>query len=227
MYITILSLFPDMFASPFSLSIMKRALGQGKVSITYVNIRDFSEDSYKSVDDHPYGGGKGMVLRVDILDRALTYAKGLHPDIKPYTILLDAQGKQYKEKEAIQLSKKDHLIFICGHYEGFDERIRNLADRQISLGDFIVTGGELPAMVIIDSIVRLLPGVLADGSTTEESFTDPALLEYPQYTKPSIYKGKKVPSILLSGHHQKIEAWRKKKAATRTKRMRPDLVKTS
>ncbi|OGG11493.1 tRNA (guanosine(37)-N1)-methyltransferase TrmD [Candidatus Gottesmanbacteria bacterium RBG_13_45_10] len=229
MYISILTLFPEIFQGPFDCSIVKRAQSQHHLNISYINIRDFSEGSYKTVDDHPYGGGQGMILRVDILDRALQHAKSLHPHASTRTILLDPQGTPYTQKEAKKLSGYEHIILICGHYEGVDERVRALVDEEISIGDYIVTGGEIPAMVIVDSVARLLPGVLPKpNTTTDESFANPTgLLEYPQYTRPATYNKVSVPSVLLSGNHKAIALWRREQAKKRTKRRRPDLTRTS
>ncbi len=226
MQITILTLFPEMFHGPLTESILKRAQNQNIVSIACINIRDFAKDKHKSVDDHPYGGGAGMILRVDIVEAAIQYAKSLHPNIPTHTILLDPQGTPYVQKKAQQLATYDHLILLCGHYEGIDERIRTLIDEEISIGDYILTCGEIPAMVVIDSIVRLLPGTLKkEGVTTNESFSGATpLLEYPQYTTPQTYKGKNVPEILLSGHHAQIEKWKQKEAFKRTKLRRSDLL---
>lgn len=221
--ITILTLFPDMFKGPFDQSIIKRAQTNSILAISYVNLRDFAPDSYKTVDEHPYGGGHGMVLRVDIVDRALQSIKKTHP--KAPTILLDPQGKQYSQSIATRLSLETDLIFICAHYEGIDERIRALADEEISIGDYILTGGELPTMVLVDSITRLLPGTLKKTiATTDESFTE-QLLEYPHYTRPETYKGVAVPQILLSGNHREIAKWRKEQSRIRTMERRPDLLK--
>jgi len=222
--ITILTLFPDMFSGPFDSSMIGRAVSKGTIKLNYVNIRDFAADKYKTVDDHPYGGGVGMVMKVDVADRAITYAKSLYPDRKPYVILPDPQGKPYKQKDAQLLSGKEHLIFFCAHYEGIDQRIRTLVDAEFSIGDYILTGGEIPAMVLVDSIVRLIPGVLGKPeSPLQESFSDPDLLEGPQYTAPQSYKGLDVPPILLSGNHKEIEIWRKKEAMARTRILRKDL----
>ncbi len=224
MHITILTLFPDMFKGPLDASIVKRAREKKLIDIQLLNIRDFSTDRYKSVDDHPYGGGAGMLLRVDILDRAIESSKCKIPNAKCKTILLDPQGKKYDQKKAVALSSLDHLVLICGHYEGVDERVRRLVDEEISVGDYVTTGGELPAMIMIDSITRLLPGVLTKSEATKrESFSE-NLLEYPQYTRPETYKGMKVPPILLSGDHAKIEEWRKKQAKAKTRSRRPDLL---
>lgn len=226
MHITILTLFPDMFQGPLTESILGRAQSQKIVTLTFVNIRDFACDKHKSVDDHPYGGGVGMILRVDVVDCALTYAKSLHPKAKTYSILLDPQGTPYVQKKAKELTGVEHLILVCGHYEGIDERIRNLVDEEISIGDYVLTGGEIPAMVLVDSIVRLLPGTLKkEGVTANESFSGTTpLLEYPQYTTPRTYKRKTVPKVLLSGHHAHITNWQQKESEKRTKLRRNDLI---
>jgi len=218
MHISILTLFPDMFRGPFDTSIIKRAADKKLITIHYINIRDFAADTYKTVDGHPYGGGVGMILRVDVVDRALkSLAKG-------HTILLDAGGTPYTQKKAGELSALDHLILICGHYEGVDHRVRSLVDEEISIGDYVLTGGEIPAMVLTDSVVRLIPGVLGKPeATVHESFSTP-VLEYPQYTEPQIYNGLNVPPILLSGNHKKIDDWRKSESLKRTASRRPDLI---
>ena len=228
MYITICTLFPDMFVGPFDQSIIKRAIQKNIVTITYINIRDFATDKHKSVDEHPFGGGAGMILRVDVLDSTITHAKSLHPDVPSTVILMDPQGKQYTQPIAEQLAShpESHLIFVCGHYEGIDERIRDLVDMELSIGDYILTCGELPAMVIVDSIVRLLPGTLKKEEATKRESFHPGLplLEYPQYTKPRIYKTKDVPAVLVSGNHRDIETWQKQESIKRTKKRRPDLL---
>lgn len=220
MKITILTLFPEMFIGPFGYSIIKRAKEKGVVAIECVNIRDFSSDKYKSVDDHPYGGEQGMIMRVDVLDRALSSIK-----TKGRIILLDPTGIPYTQTKAKELSTLDHLILVCGHYEGVDERVRALVDESVSIGDYVTTGGELPAMVVTDSVVRLLPGVLRNQASSENESFWRRSLEYPQYTRPDVYKGMKVPEIVLSGDHQKIESWRREQARLRTKKLRPDLLK--
>ncbi|MEK7119084.1 MAG: tRNA (guanosine(37)-N1)-methyltransferase TrmD [Patescibacteria group bacterium] len=225
MTISILTLFPEMFAGPFDHSIIRRAKDKNIVHINFVNIRDFSSDTYKTVDDHPYGGGVGMIMRVDVVNRALEHMKALCKRTSCKTILLDPQGTPYTQAKAKELSSIDHLILICGHYEGVDERVRSLVDETISIGDFIVTGGEIPAMVLIDSVVRLLPGVLKkDTATLDESFTQP-LLEYPQYTRPKEFNGMAVPNVLLSGNHAAIDKWKKIQQLANTKNRRPDLLK--
>jgi tRNA (guanine37-N1)-methyltransferase len=224
LHIHILTLFPRMFRGPFDESIIKRAIERKLAAVTYINIRDYANDPYKSVDDHPYGGGQGMIMRVDIIDRALSDIKKCCSNGKTHIILLDPQGTPYRQSKANELTTFEHLILICGHYEAVDERIRSLVDEEISVGDYILTGGEIPAMIVTDSVIRLLPGVLKRANATvEESFSD-ALLEHPQYTKPENYKGHKVPSVLLSGDHNKIHAWRKSQAEKRTALRRPDLL---
>lgn len=225
MNITILTLFPRMFDGPFSESIIRKAQDKHAVTINYVNIRDFSTDRYRSVDDHPYGGGLGMILKVDVIDRALKSVAGKTPKKNTRIILLDPQGVPYTQKKAKALTTAKHLILICGHYEGVDERVRSLVDEEISIGDYVLTGGELPAMVIIDSVVRLLPGVLASKESADlESFSPHgAYLEYPQYTRPPVYKRMRVPPVLLSGNHAEIEAWRSQQAKNTARSKRPDL----
>lgn len=216
-----------MFTGPFDVSIVRRAQKKHAVDIQLINLRDFATDAYKSVDDHPYGGGAGMILKVDIMERALTSVKFRPKAGQPLAekvILLDPQGKPYLENDARRLSLVDHLILVCGHYEGVDERIRSLVDEEISIGDYVLTGGELPAMVISDSIVRLLPGVLSKKeATVEESFGKNGL-EYPQYTRPETFRNQTVPTVLLSGNHAAILKWRQEQSRLRTKLRRPDLL---
>lgn len=219
MKITILSLFPSMFDGFLSESIIKRAINAGKVSVEVVNFRDYSKLNNKMVDDTPYGGGSGMVLRCEPIFEAID-------DLKTddsYIILMCPTGKTYNQKKAKELTKKKHIIIICGHYEGFDERIKSLANEIISIGDFVLTGGEIPAMAICDSIIRLLDGVITKGSLDSESFTD-NLLDYPVYTKPEEYRGMKVPEILLSGNHGKIAEYRESERVRVTKERRNDLL---
>ncbi len=223
MKISILTLFPEMFQGPFDQSIIKRAKEKNIVEINFINIRDFGMGRHKQVDDTPYGGGKGMVLKVDVLERAIEKAKDkkLKND-EQKIILLGAHGKTYKQKTAQEFSKLKHLIIICGHYEGFDERIKFFIDQEVSVGDFILTGGEIPAMLITDSVVRLIKGAITEGSAESESFSP--YLEYPQYTNPQEYKNLKVPEILLRGDHKKIGEWRKEESLKITKKLRPDLI---
>lgn len=216
-----------MFSGPFAYSILKRTQSSQAVSIEFVNIREFATDAYKSVDDHPYGGGVGMILRVDVVDRAIQSIKSRPKAGQPLAekvILLDPQGTPYTQKKARELSTFEHLILVCGHYEGVDERIRVLVDEEISIGDYVLTGGEIPAMVIVDSVVRLIPGVLRnEEATLQESFEQP-VLEYPQYTRPETYKGSSVPDVLLSGNHKAITLWRQEQSLKRTILRRPDLA---
>ena len=206
MQIDILTLFPPMFTGPFDYSIVKRAIDKKILDLRITDLREFSTDKYKSVDDKPYGGGAGMVMRVDIIDKALAGKTGK-------VILLDAGGEKFTQKKAVQLSREKNLIIICGHYEGVDHRVHeHLADEIISVGDYVLSGGEIPAMILVDSITRLLPGTLGNpNSLSEESFSHNSQLttEYPQYTRPEIYKDWKVPEVMLSGNHAKIKNWRK------------------
>jgi len=227
--INILTLFPSMFQGPLSESIVKRAIDKKIVKINYFNLRDYATDKHKTVDDTPCGGGAGMVLKVDVVDRALKeIIKGKREDF--HVVLMTPQGKTFNQKIAQELTQKKKMILICGHYEGFDERIREyLVDEEISLGDFVLTGGEIAAMAITDAVVRLLPGALGkDESSQEESFSfsngKSQLLEYPIYTRPVEYKNWEVPNVLLSGDHKKINDWRLEQALIRTKNKRPDLL---
>lgn len=225
MKITILTLFPEMFTGPFSESIVKHAQQKSLLEIELVNIRNFGEGKHKVVDDRPYGGGVGMVMKVDILDKAIQSVKtqNLSTD-QQKVVLLDARGETFVQKKAKEFSQLQHLILLCGHYEGIDERVRNLVDETISIGDFILTGGEIPSMLITDSVARLISGVLKEDATGIESFSE-NLLEFPQYTTPRIYKDESVPEILLSGNHGEIEKWRGEKAQEITKKHRPDLLR--
>jgi len=208
MKIDILTLFPDMFAGPLDWSIIKRAKEKGVVEIAVHNLRDWADDNYKTVDDRPYGGGAGMVMKVDIIDKAVEQLRSE----KTRIILTDAGGEKFTQAKAMELSSCDHLIIVCGHYEGVDHRVHeHIAHEILSIGDYVLSGGELPAMVITDAIVRLLPGALGNPqSLDEESHNREQEPEYPQYTRPEDYKGWGVPEILLTGHHKKIEEWRKK-----------------
>lgn len=224
-----------MFQGPFDHSIIKHAQQKGLVEIEFINIRDFGIGKHKMVDDTPYGGGIGMVMRVDILHEALNFAKSHDTsDTRGTrkTILLTASGKPYTQTTAQEYARLDHLIIICGHYEGIDDRIKHYIDAEVSVGDFVLTGGEIPAMAITDSVIRLLPGVLPEGATVDESFsilhhddTETKLLEYPHFTKPQEYDTHTVPEILLKGDHKKIAQWRLEQAIEKTKKIRPDLLK--
>lgn len=219
MKINILTLFPNMYDGFLNESIIKRAIDKKLVNVKLTNIRDFTSDKHGHVDDTPYGGGSGMLLRCEPIFNAVEKVK----TNKSKIILLTPDGKKYNQEMAYDLSKEKDLVFICGHYEGFDERIKSLADMEISIGDYVLTGGELPSMVITDSIIRLIPGVIEEESHLNDSFNN-NLLDYPQYTKPREFKGMKVPDVLLSGDHKKIEDWRKEEALKKTKEKRPDLL---
>lgn len=220
MKIDILTLFPNMFDSFFKESIIKRAIENNKVEINVIDFREYSKDPHKKVDDTPYGGGAGMVLTCQPIFDCVESLRT--PESK--VIILTPSGKLYKQETAYDLSKESHLIIICGHYEGFDERILTLADLQISIGDYVLTGGEIPALVLVDSITRLIDGVITKESHENDSFNN-NLLDYPTYTKPADYKGMKVPDVLISGDHKKIDEYRKTEQIRKTKENRPDLLK--
>jgi len=227
MKIDILTLFPEAFGSFLSHSMMKRAQESGRVEIHTVDLRDYAHDKHRTCDDRPFGGGAGMVLKPEPIFEALDKLfGGKKPSKKTRVIHLTPSGKPFDQAQAKKLAKFDHLVFLCGHYEGIDERaIESWVTDEVSIGDYILTQGELPAMVMIDSVVRLLPGVLGNAlSKTFESFTD-NLLEYPHYTRPAEYRGLKVPEVLLSGDHQKIADWRHRQALKRTVKRRPDLLR--
>ena len=220
MTIDILTLFPEMFA-PLEQSIIGRAVENNRIEINLTNIRDFSKDKHKKVDDTPYGGGKGMVIRPDVVYDAYESVK----DEDAKVIYMSPKGKVLNQEKVKALSKENHLIILCGHYEGIDQRVLDeIVDEEISIGDYVLTGGEIPAMVLVDSVSRYVEGVLSEGSTSEESFSD-GLLEYPQYTRPEEFRGKKVPEVLISGHHENIKKWREEKSLEITKKNRPDLLK--
>jgi len=225
--IDVLTLFPEMFQSPLSHSILKRAQNAGIVNIVLTNIRDFATDNYNKVDDKPYGGGPGMVMMPGPVFDCFEHVRKLSPQIGR-VILLTPQGQKFDQAKAVDLSKEKRLILIAGRYEGFDERIRiGLGADQISIGDYVLSGGELPAMIIIDAVVRLLTGALGDEDSPKDDSFSAGLLEYPQYTRPEVFRDMKVPDILLSGDHAKIAEWRRRQALERTKKWRPDLLKDS
>ena len=218
----VLTLFPEMFEA-VKQSILGKAIEKGLININLVNIRDFSKNKHKKVDDTPYGGGAGMVIRPDVVYDA--YKSVCDEDAK--VVYLTPQGKTLNQKMVEDLSKEKHLILLCGHYEGIDQRvIDKIVDEEISIGDYVLTGGEIPAMVLIDSVSRYVEGVLSQESIKEESFSN-SLLEYPQYTRPEIFEGEKVPEVLLSGHHGNIDNWRKEQSLKITKQKRPDLLKNN
>lgn len=219
MLIDVLTLFPNMYDNFLTESIIKRALDSGKVQINIHNIRDYTVYSNNQVDDYPYGGGGGMVLMCDPIFRAIDALK----KEDTLVIMMTPSGKIFKEKIAYDLSKHHHIIILCGHYEGFDERIKAVVDLELSIGDYVLTGGELPSMVVMDSVIRLVEGVISKESLVSESFDD-NLLDYPNYTKPLEYRGMKVPEVLLSGHHKNIEKFRHSERLRLTKENRPDLL---
>ncbi len=221
----VLTIFPEMFTNVIGSSILGRAREKGLIDVNLVDFRDYSENKHNKVDDYPYGGGEGMVIKPEPLFNALE-AMGKTSPPKEKTIYLTAQGKPYEQKMASKYSKLDRIVLICGHYEEIDERVRtSLVDEEISIGDYVLTGGEIPAMVLIDSITRLIPGVLGDeNSAVNESFVK-GILEHPHYTRPENYRGMKVPDILLSGDHEAIKKWRFKESMRRTLKVRPDLLK--
>ena len=219
MKIDILTLFPDMFNGVFTESIIKRAIDEEKIKINIINFRDYTNDPHNKVDDTPFGGGAGMVLSCQPIFDCIKSIKTEDSKV----IMLTPSGKVYNEKMAYDLSKEKHLILLCGHYEGFDERIKSICDMEISIGDYVLTGGEVPAMVLVDSITRLIPGVILEESHVNDSFND-NLLDYPVYTKPRVYEGLEVPEVLISGDHKKIEEYRNSERIRLTKENRPDLL---
>ena len=222
----ILSIFPEMFVSPLDFSLLKKAQKKKLVKISLHDIRDWADDKHRMTDDAPYGGGCGMVMKVEPVEKALAELRKKRKT-KPTVILMTPQGEVLNQKIAEELSAKKRIIIICGRYEGVDERIReHLVDREISIGDYILTGGEMAAMVLIDAVSRLIPDVLGNPQSAESESFSHDLLEYPQYTRPAQYKGWKVPDVLLSGHHADIELWRKTEALKKTYRRRPDLLQT-
>lgn len=219
MKIDVLTLFPNMFDGVFNESIIKRAIEEKKIEINIINFRDYTTDPHNKVDDTPYGGGAGMVLSCQPIFDCVESIRTEYSKV----ILLTPAGIPYKQKMAYELSEEKHLIIICGHYEGFDERITTICDYEISIGDYVLTGGEIPAMALVDSITRLLPGVITEESHELDSFNN-NLLDYPTYTKPADFRGLKVPEVLLSGHHENIKKYRYEESLKRTKERRPDLL---
>lgn len=228
MHIDVLSIFPEMFEGVFGHSILKKAAEKEAVQYNVVNFRDFADNKHQTVDDYPYGGGAGMVLKPQPIFDAVADLKERAKSSAPRVILMCPQGERYTQKKAEELAKEEHLIFICGHYEGYDERVReHVITDEISIGDYVLTGGELGAMVVIDSVVRLLPGVLgSEESHIQDSFST-GLLEHPHYTRPSDFRGMKVPDVLISGNHRLIEEWRMKESLKRTLARRPDLLEVA
>lgn len=216
MKINFITLFPNYYEPFKSESITKRAIEKGLLDVNVIDFRQFTDNKHNKVDDIVYGGGQGMLLMVEPIDKAMETTKGKR-------ILLSPQGKPFTQAKALELSKEKEVTFIAGHYEGFDERVRELVDEEISIGDYVLTGGELPSMVIADAVVRLIPGVIKEESHVYDSFQD-GLLDHPQYTRPREYKGMKVPEVLLNGNHAKIDEWRKQKQIEKTQRVRPDIL---
>ena len=225
MKIDILTIFPKMFENVFSESMIRIAKEKKLVDINIYDIRDWTKNKHKTVDDKPYGGGSGMIMKVEPIDQAINDLIGKNNSTKSKVILLTPQGEIFKQGLAKEILDYSHLVFVCGHYEGFDERIRKLVDMEITIGDYILTGGEIPAMVLTDALVRLIPGVLGDSNCIVQESFENGLLEYPQYTRPFEYKGMKVPDVLLSGDPKKINAWQEEESIKRTKKRRPDLLK--
>lgn len=223
MKIDIITLFPKMFDGPFAESMLWKAQDRNLVEINLIDLREFGDGPRKTVDDTPFGGGDGMLLKPEPVVAAIEKAKEGNPGAK--VIILTPQGKQYKQQVAQDLSQESGLILVCGRYEGFDERIIGYADMELSVGDYVLTGGELPAMIVVDSVTRLIPGVLGgEASAHIESFSDPKLVEYPQYTRPVTFRGVEVPEVLRNGNHAEIQSWRDEQAVIKTKQNRPDLL---
>jgi tRNA (guanine37-N1)-methyltransferase len=222
MRIDLLTLFPEFFASPLSQSMLHRAQVQGAVTYTVINLRDFAADRHQVTDDRPFGGGPGMVMKIEPLAAAIREVKGGDPETR--VILLSPGGAAFNQAKARELADRSHLLLICGHYEGVDDRIHFYIDEELSIGDYILTGGEIPALIVADAVTRLLPGVLGgEGATEEESFQE-GLLEYPHYTRPRVFEGHEVPQVLLEGDHRRIARWRRQQAMARTVTRRPDLL---
>ena len=227
MRISILTLFPEMCQTVLSSSIIGRALNSGKVEIDCTNIRDFANNKHNKVDDTPYGGGMGMIMAAEPIYNAY---KSLYnsDDEKPYLIYMSPKGKTFTQQKAVELSQKKHIVLLCGHYEGIDQRvIDEIVDEEISIGDYVLTGGELPALVMADAVCRMLPGVLSDDICFTEESHFAGLLEYPQYTKPAVWCNREVPEVLLSGHHANIAKWRRRKALEITLVRRPDILENA
>jgi tRNA (guanine37-N1)-methyltransferase len=222
MIITILTLFPNIFESPLQESIVKKAADKGLVDFDIVNIRDFAEDIHRTCDDSPYGGGPGMVMKVGPIYKAMQHVEMRGG--RPKYILLTPQGRAFSEETAVRLAKTPHIGLVCGRYEGVDERVLDFVDEEISIGDYVLSGGEIPALVLIDAIIRHIPGVLGNEQSTVEESLKGRLLEYPQYTRPPAFMDREVPSVLLSGNHEEIRKWRRKEAIKKTIFKRPDLI---
>ena len=221
MKIDVLTLFPEMFVGPLDFSMVQRARDAGILDLRVVNLRDYTHDRHKTVDDKPFGGGPGMLLKPEPVFEAVESLRGEATRV----VMLTPAGRKFDQQTARELAREKHLLFLCGAYEGFDERIRTLAQDELSLGDFVLTNGALPAMVMVDAITRMLPGVLGDEQSSQDESFSHGTLEYPHYTRPADFRGMKVPDVLLSGNHAAIEKWRREQAKARTKERRPDLLK--
>lgn len=224
MKIDVLTLFPRMFEGPMGESIIGKAREKGMLELNVSNFRDYSDNKHQTVDDYPYGGGAGMLLKVQPIFDNLQAIDSQHPETKKRIILLDPAGKPFNQKLAEEFSQEEHLIFICGHYEGYDERIRSLVTDEVSLGDYVLTGGELGAMVMIDATVRLIPEVLGNKLSAVGDSHSTGLLEHPQYTRPAVFNGMEVPNVLTNGNHRLIEEWQLKESLRRTYLRRPDML---
>ena len=220
MRVDILTLFPEMFQGPLNESLLKKAQEKGLLSLNITNLRDFTSDKHKTADDTPYGGGAGMVMKAEPIAKALSNVQS--PESK--VILMCPTGKTLTQAKVKELAGEEHLIILCGHYEGIDERVREMVDEEISIGDYVLTGGEIPAMVLIDAVARHIPGVVKEEESVKKDSFYEGLLDYPSYTKPEEFEGKRVPEVLLSGHHAEIERWRRKEALKRTLYRRSDLL---
>lgn len=220
----VLTLFPDMFRAVLGDSIINRAVEKGIIELNFIDIRDFTENKHRKVDDYPYSGGGGMLMAAQpIYDAYQSIAKNL--DYKPFTVYMSPQGKVFDQKMAVELSEYKHIVILCGHYEGVDQRVLDMiADAEISLGDFVLTGGEIPAMAVIDAVSRMIPGVLANENSYSDESHFSGLLEYPQYTRPEEFMGVKIPEVLISGHHANINKWKRQEALRNTLKKRPDLL---
>lgn len=223
----VLTLFPDMFRAVLGDSIINRAKENGLIELNFIDIRDYTTNKHRKVDDYPYSGGGGMLMAAQpVYDAYMSIAKDL--DYKPYTIYMSPQGKTFKQSDAISLSKISHIIIICGHYEGIDQRVLDMiVDTEISIGDFVLTGGEIPAMAVIDAVSRMIPGVLANENSYSDESHFSGLLEYPQYTRPEEFMGVRIPDVLLSGHHANIARWKREQALKNTLVKRPELLETA
>ena len=223
MYVDVVTIFPEMFQGIFNYGILQQAIRKGLLHLNLVDLRHFADDKHRTVDDRPYGGGEGMVLKPEPLFRAVENCR--ESSEKPWVIYPSPQGKTFSHEKAVELSRRSNLTFICGRYEGVDQRVLDaLVDEEISIGDFVVTGGELPTLLVIDAVVRMVPGVVGNvGSLEQESFAT-GLLDYPQYTRPVIYRNRSVPQVLLSGNHREIRSWREEQALKQTRERRPDLL---